>query len=224
MRIAVTVRCGIVLGSAAAVLAGVAPEIASAGRATTVVVTMTNSKLTLAPMYVPAGAVVFRIANNGTVARDFKIGGKRTAKIAAGSSAILKVDVDTEHNYPYYSAGRGHATLSGVIVIVPSACSSSVTATVTVRMSDAPISLSRTRVPCGIVRFVVTNAGTELHAFAIDETGSTTPAHGGLGATLAPGKSATMTVRFEAGGRAYYYCAVDDHDDVNGERGFLTVS
>jgi uncharacterized cupredoxin-like copper-binding protein len=222
----VNARCGVVVVCTAALLAVISPAPAGAqvlGGATTVVVTITDSQLTAVPVYVPTGTVVFKVVNRGTVARDFKVGGKRTPKIAAGKSAVLSVDVNTEHNYPFYSAAPRHATLSGVIVVVPSGCPAPEATTILVTMAEAPIKMSQTRVHCGTVKFVVRNAGAEMHQLIVRGVGSELTAPGGAGPQLKPGQTVTLTVHFGEAGSAYYYCAVDDHDDVHAERGFLVV-
>ncbi len=82
----------------------------------TVVVTLTNSTMTLAPIAVPTGTVVFRIVNKGTVARDFRIGGRKTPKIAAGKSATLQVAFTTNGLHPSLSVGQGHVVqLAGTL-------------------------------------------------------------------------------------------------------------
>jgi uncharacterized cupredoxin-like copper-binding protein len=190
---------------------------------TTVTVTIRDSGIEVAPMYIPSGAVVFKIANKGTVARDFKVGGKQTAKIPAGSSTVLNINVSTEHNYPYYSAAAGRATLNGILVVIPATvCEAPETTSVTVKIGDGPVSLSKAKVHCGTVKFTVKNVGTEPHAFTVYDTGSSSPAPGGTGPRLRPGKTGTMTVKFVQDGRAFYFCREPQHSSF-GERGFLVV-
>src|SRR5437867_9430915 len=80
----------------------------------TVVVTITNSELKLAPSTVPAGSLVFKIVNKAKIARDFEIAGKKTPIIGIAKSATLRAKV-TKRPYRYVSVGPGHARLSGLL-------------------------------------------------------------------------------------------------------------
>src|SRR5262245_48797723 len=60
---------------------------------TRIVVTITDTQLRLPQTPVRVGTVVFRVANRAKVARDFRIAGRRTARIAPGATATLTVTV-----------------------------------------------------------------------------------------------------------------------------------
>jgi uncharacterized cupredoxin-like copper-binding protein len=61
----------------------------SAGAAVTV--TATEFHFKLSKTSVPHGSVTFTVKNAGTIAHDFKIGGKKTPLIKPGKSAKLTV-------------------------------------------------------------------------------------------------------------------------------------
>src|SRR5207237_8456552 len=113
-----------------------------AAEPTTLVVTLTDTQLRVAQAPVRAGLVTFKVTNKSKTARDFRIGGKRTPRIAAGKSATLKVNV-TKTGLVVYSSGG----LSGVLTFVDP-CTKPATSTVSVQMAEAPIKLSQTSVPC----------------------------------------------------------------------------
>ena len=218
------------LGMCAAVLMTATPAPAAGARpeagTATVLVTMTNAKLELLPATVPAGTVVFKIVNKGTIARDFRLGvsGKRTPRIGAGKSATLTVSFGSGASILVlsYGAGGAHA-LSNALTVV-STCTNPVRSTVRVRMREAPPTFSPSTVRCGTVTFVVTNVGTIVHRFEIT-------APGNIGAILTarqsagiePGHSLSMTVHFTSKGSAYYYCAETEHTEIYGELGYLQV-
>jgi uncharacterized cupredoxin-like copper-binding protein len=204
---------------------GTAPALAQTRAASsTVTVTITSSSILLAPMQVPAGTVVFKIANKGKIPRNFKIAGKSTPTIAVGKSATLRVALPKSGTYLYLSFGKGHtAGRSGVLTVVDT-CTNPASASVTVQMQEAPMKLSRQTVPCGTVTFVITNAGTIIHTFQIDVPNSTgVVAPGGQGPRLDPGQTASITVRFTTKGSAFYRCSETEHDEQYGETGSLTV-
>jgi plastocyanin len=88
------------------------------------------------------------------------------------------------------------AGLIGCVVAVVTASSAAAAATpVTVRITDAGSKLSRTTVPVGVVRFVVSNAGRRRHTFSI--AGKATP-------PLAPGKATMLKVTFAVPGSYTY--------------------
>jgi uncharacterized cupredoxin-like copper-binding protein len=59
---------------------------------------------------VPAGStVVFTVINTGKITHDFKIAGKKTAKLAPGKKATLKVVFKKKGKYPYVCTLLGHA-------------------------------------------------------------------------------------------------------------------
>src|SRR5207237_2656992 len=115
----------------------------------------------------------------------FKVAGRQTPAIAPGKSATLKVTVTTGRSYPYYSAAKGRAgRLAGALVVVPPPCTNPQKTTVTVQMTEAPMKVSQTTIPCGTVTLVVTNVGTIVHTFTVLVPEGQTAAPGGLGPPL----------------------------------------
>ena len=83
-------RRGLLLATAAAALA--APVAAPAAQAPTIAtVTMREWRFTVAPRTVPAGTVVFRVTNAGTIRHNFVVAGKRTRALSPGRSQVLRV-------------------------------------------------------------------------------------------------------------------------------------
>jgi uncharacterized cupredoxin-like copper-binding protein len=71
----------------------------------------TNSlKFILSTKTVKAGAVVFKVKNTGSIPHDFKIAGKKTAKLGPGKSATLKVTL-TKGPHKYICTIDSHAAL-----------------------------------------------------------------------------------------------------------------
>jgi hypothetical protein len=170
---------------------------------TTVVVTIRDAGVALAPAVVPTGAVAFKVVNRSTEARDFRIAGKRTPAIAAGKSGSLSVVLGTQGQRPYSSVGRRRgAPLTGLLDVF-SPCANPAVTTVNVQMAQdrGGLTISQTAIPCGTVTFVVTNAGSlvdDLQVF------STAPAVAGSTPELQPGQTARLTLRFPAKGLVYY--------------------
>ena len=80
-------------------------------------------------------------------------------------------------------------------------------ATQTVRDSATSYKLKLSKVPkAGLVKFVVRNASDDPHDFWIRGGGKSvrTP-------VLAPGRSATVSLRVKKGAVYRFWCAVDDH-------------
>ena len=90
--------------------ASVALSQSHANKATTVTVTAKEWKFTLSAKSVKAGAATFKITNKGKLPHDFKISGKKTALIAPGKSATLKVTL-SKGSKPYMCTVAGHAAL-----------------------------------------------------------------------------------------------------------------
>jgi hypothetical protein len=209
---------------AALVAAGVSAATAVSagfGSAPSVVrVTLRSTGVTLEPSSVLAGSVVFKIANKAGKARDFSIGGRKTAAIPPGSRGTLKVRFSARP-YRYVSASTAATPrFTGLLGVLPP-CTSPQTTTVTVSITLNQISLSQAAVPCGTVTFAVTNTDTQdIHdlnfAFATLASGNV------LGPRLQPGQSASMVVRFPYKGKVYYFCQEPEHAE-NGEAGFLIV-
>ena len=87
--------------------------------ATTVTVTQVDFKFKLSVKSVPHGTVTFRVTNRGKTRHDFKINGKKTALLAPGKGAVLKVTFRKAGRYPYLCTVPGHAQLGmkGVLVV-----------------------------------------------------------------------------------------------------------
>ena len=101
----------LLLSLAAAVgltFASVALSQSHARKTTTVIVTAKEFKFVLSTKTVKAGAVIFKIVNKGKLQHDFKISGKKTALIAPGKSATLKVTL-SKGSKPYMCTVAGHA-------------------------------------------------------------------------------------------------------------------
>jgi uncharacterized cupredoxin-like copper-binding protein len=198
-------------------LAATPTPAAPAANPTRVAVTITDAQLQLPQVPVRVGTVVFRIANHAKVARDFRIAGRRTPRIAPGATATLTVSVAKTGLALLSSSGPpGSAPLRGVLTFIDP-CTNQATTAVTVQMSEAPPVLSRTSIPCGTVTFTVTNAGTVVHTFHVDA------AVGGDGPRLQPGQTASFTVRLTTKGKVFYRCLEPDHDEMYGETGWITV-
>jgi hypothetical protein len=189
----------------------------------TVTVTITNSRVTLAPLTVPAGSVVFNIVNRANSARDFEIAGKKTPMIATGRSATLRVEV-TKRPSPYFSVGPRQARLSGLVGVLV-ACTKPTTSTVDVQIISGKITLSHATVPCGTVTFVVTNkedpATQKIHEFDVDVP---TDVKGGASSPrLLPGQTAKVRISFPFKSDQVYYACRQGRDFEMGEEGFLVV-
>jgi uncharacterized cupredoxin-like copper-binding protein len=75
---------------------------------TSVSVAAKEFKFTLRPTSATHGSVTFRIRNAGKVDHDFKIAGRKTAKIKRGKSATLTVSL-RKGTYRYVCTLPGHA-------------------------------------------------------------------------------------------------------------------
>src|SRR5262245_12936969 len=202
---------------AAASLAAIPAQAVARTGPTRIAVTITDAQLRLPQAPVRVGTVVFRVANRAKVARDFRIAGKRTARIAPGAAAPLTVSVvKTGLSLLSSSGPRGTVPLRGVLTFIDP-CTTQATTAVTVQMSEAPPVLSRTSVPCGAVTFTVMNAGTIVHTFHVDAP------VGGNGPRLQPGETASLTVRLTTKGKVFYRCIEPEHDEMYGETGWITV-
>jgi plastocyanin len=101
----------------AALLAPAAVASPRAARTTTVGVRMTEFKFVLTKSAVPRGLLVFKLVNTGTVPHDFKIKGKRSAKIRPGKRGTLRVTFTKPGKYRYVCTLPGHAAagMKGVL-------------------------------------------------------------------------------------------------------------
>jgi uncharacterized cupredoxin-like copper-binding protein len=79
-----------------------------AASATTVTVTAKEFKFVLSTKTVKHGVVTFKVKNAGHLGHDFKISGKKTAIIAPGKTATLKVTL-TKGSKAYMCTVTGHA-------------------------------------------------------------------------------------------------------------------
>ena len=194
--------------------------------ATTILVTMTDSKLKLERTIVPVGTVVFRVVNKGRTPHDFRVASHRTRTIPAGKTATLKVDFAKAGSYPF---GWGRRARAGELSVFRP-CTDPASSTISVAMTTGKITLSRTSVPCGTVTFVVTNTDRGepgVHQFAVDlGLLRSVPARnaGIIGPYVTPGQTARLTVMFKAKGKVYYFCNVSEHDEQGEEFGYLSLT
>jgi uncharacterized cupredoxin-like copper-binding protein len=87
------------------------------------------------------------------------------------------------------------------------------TTTITVAMSEFKFKLSKASAPKGTVVFKLSNKGQVAHDFKIN--GKKTP-------LVSPGKSATLTVKFQKTGKFPYLCTVPGHA-ASGMKGTFTI-
>jgi uncharacterized cupredoxin-like copper-binding protein len=80
----------------------------SAATATTVKVTAKEYKFLLSRRSAPHGKVTFKVVNKGKIAHDFKIAGKKTAKLKPNKSATLTVSLK-KGKFPYICTIDSHA-------------------------------------------------------------------------------------------------------------------
>ena len=117
----------VLVGFAAALLLSVilisgvlAPGGQAAPDATTKVkVTASEFKYVLSRKTAPRGTIVFTLVNRGKLPHDFKIAGKRTAKIGPGKTATLKVTIAAKGKRAYLCTVPGHAPagMKGVFAV-----------------------------------------------------------------------------------------------------------
>jgi uncharacterized cupredoxin-like copper-binding protein len=85
-----------------------------------VAVTMSEFKFTLKPTSVKKGrAVVFRLANKGAVAHDFRINGKKSALVQPGKNGTLRVTFTKAGRFAYICTLPTHALagMKGTLVV-----------------------------------------------------------------------------------------------------------
>jgi uncharacterized cupredoxin-like copper-binding protein len=85
--------------------------------------------------------------------------------------------------------------------------------TINVAMSEFKFKLSKASAPKGTVNFKVTNKGHVPHDFKIN---------GKKTKLLSPGKTATLTIKFQKTGKFAYLCTVPGHA-ASGMKGTFTV-
>ena len=103
---------GVVLAALVAVLAVTPLAVAQmhAAAATTVTVKASEFKFVLSTKTARHGVTIFKVTNKGKTAHDFKIAGKKTAKVGPGKSATLKVTL-TKGSHKYICTIDSHAAL-----------------------------------------------------------------------------------------------------------------
>ncbi len=85
-----------------------------------VAVGMAEFRFTLAPKTVRKNVVVtFALTNRGTIGHDFRVGGKKSAILAAGKKGTLKVTFKKAGRLPYLCTLPSHAAagMKGVLVV-----------------------------------------------------------------------------------------------------------
>jgi uncharacterized cupredoxin-like copper-binding protein len=80
----------------------------SQATALTVTVKATEFKFALSRKSGHHGTIIFKVVNKGHIQHDFKIAGKKTAKLGPGKSATLKVTL-RKGRYKYICTVPGHA-------------------------------------------------------------------------------------------------------------------
>jgi uncharacterized cupredoxin-like copper-binding protein len=106
------------LAAAAALVVAVASPAAPAPQK--VAVGMTEFKFTLAPKTVKKNVpVTFTVTNKGSIGHDFKVGGKKTAVLAAGRKGTVKVTFKKAGRYAFLCTLPSHAAagMKGVLVV-----------------------------------------------------------------------------------------------------------
>jgi uncharacterized cupredoxin-like copper-binding protein len=73
----------------------------SQATALTVTVKATEFKFALSRKSGHHGTIIFKVVNKGHIQHDFKIAGKKTARLSAGKKATLKVTFTKAGRYPY---------------------------------------------------------------------------------------------------------------------------
>lgn len=111
-------RTKLVATAASLVALGVAGLAAAAGptsgdtrqaKATVVTVSMYEMGFKLNRRIVPRGPVVFRVANNGKVEHDFRLGARGTPVLDAGGRATLTVRFPKRGRFTFLCTVEGHA-------------------------------------------------------------------------------------------------------------------
>jgi uncharacterized cupredoxin-like copper-binding protein len=114
----------LVLSAIAALTLAVAAFAAPAKQAATTNVAVTAGKpsefkFTLSKKTVTRGTIVFKVANKGMLAHDFKIAGKKTKTLQKGTAATLRVTINKAGKYKYLCTLPSHATagMRGVLTV-----------------------------------------------------------------------------------------------------------
>ncbi len=189
---------------------------AAAAATTTVSVTAgkpSEFRFKLSQTAVTTGTTIFKVANKGMVAHDFKLAGKTTAKLAKGKAGTLRLTFKKPGRYAYLCTLPGHAAagMKGVLVVKkPVATTVAVTAG---KPAEFRFTLSKRTVAMGPLTFKVTNRGAIAHDFKLG--GKTT-------AKLVKGRTATLRVTIAKPGRYAYLCTLPGHAAA-GMKGVLVV-
>jgi uncharacterized cupredoxin-like copper-binding protein len=90
--------------------------------ATTVTVTAgkpSEFRFTLSKRTVAKGLTTFKVTNRGTINHDFRIAGKKTASLAAGKTATLRVTFRKAGRFAYMCTLPGHAAggMKGILTV-----------------------------------------------------------------------------------------------------------
>jgi len=167
---------------------------------------------TLSKRTVPTGTVVFRVANRGAVAHDFRILGKKTASLAPGKSGTLRLTIGKAGKYAFLCTLPGHAAagMKGTLTVTKPPTTVAVTAG---KPSEFRFTLSKRTVAKGAVTFKVANRGKVAHDFKI--AGKKTK-------SLTAGKTATLRATFRKAGKYAFLCTLPGHAAA-GMKGVLTV-
>ena len=198
-------------GAAGAAFGGPAEQSAT----TTVAVTAgkpSEFRFTLSKRTVPTGTVVFRVANRGAVAHDFRILGKKTASLAPGASGTLRLTIGKAGKYAFLCTLPGHAAagMKGTLTVTKPPTTVAVTAG---KPAEFRFTLSKRTVAKGAVIFKVANRGTVAHDFKI--AGKKTR-------RLTAGQATTLRATFARAGKYAFLCTLPGHA-AGGMKGVLTV-
>ena len=107
LRVAVAIAA---VGTAVGAASAFGADAPSAVAPQQVAVTMSEFKFTVKPTSVKKGrAVVFRLANKGAVAHDFRILGKKSALVQPGKNGTLRVTFTKVGRFAYICTLPTHA-------------------------------------------------------------------------------------------------------------------
>ena len=197
---------------------------------TRITVKASEFKYVLSRRSAPTGTIVFTVKNTGKISHDFKIAGKKTAKLAPGKSQVLRVVIKKKGTYSFVCTLLGHAGagMKGKLGVgtaapkptptptttsappppppppTPTGTLGNANTTVQVSMFEYGYTLSQASIPSGQVTFVIKNNGSEVHNFSITGTKA--------GTLLNPGQTETYTVALPPS-RYNYVCDVPFHID-----------
>ena len=88
--------------------------VSALGSASKTMVTVTAGKpaelkFKLSATSAAKGVIAFKVTNRGSLEHDFKIAGKKTAKLKPGKSQTLSVTINKAGKYPFLCTVTGHA-------------------------------------------------------------------------------------------------------------------